>query len=753
VLLACVFASMIALAPQDGAANAKLPADFVPALNYAERPVEFWIDELEQTQGRSSRAVWCLYYHDDRSPRVIDALKRWLRRWVHAELDTPRVIDTVLNEWGVEFEPLTIEEFLATEGETQGEPITLEAHANQPWQPRYRPVDLRLYGDSSVLLQSVLDEARNATAREIVERGKIGDASTWECNLGRYTDWSEHALQAACTLIVRREHIPKVLQALIEHSEAAWWQLGSGDLGPSFLLRKLLPWAQEQVGSGLAEAVGAELDHARDASEQLRWLKYLATLNSGPYWPQIDVRGALSSVVARLDQPGEVRAEAWGVLNRIAGIKQATGGLPDKDYHNEWLSRPYDDAELEEALAHALAPRLAAAIASDSDFVPTLEWIQVTGLHSQLVRDACTPMLLEVAHRDDEFGLSALRILCHFGRTDDFVKQRYVEWLSRWRAFDDAGIERVPCLREHNEATLAALRSVFARAEHKASFEDRLACAGLTDGYVEAMAQQMLEEIARVGAGYDALVHEGFRGILTVAPNDERVVKVQKLALTIAAKRAHAIDWSKDARDYAALLRDDDMAGTFGDFMPHMRAGFGNAISLKLATPEFIEAALRIVEAGGWPRYDRHVDYACDLLSLCELDPQQRGRFYYADKGRRLSQGLPLPTIDSSVPRANLAPSTVEDVVPIAREYLYGGEWSWLRPLLLVARLVPRDEAYLLATLEHGTADARAFAVKLVLEAKLDTPAIRAVVAKLSDDCDRKTRELARKVRRERDWK
>ena len=146
-----------------------------------------------------------------------------------------------------------------------------------------------------------------------------------------------------------------------------------------------------------------------------------------------------------------------------------------------------------------------------------------------------------------------------------------------------AGFFQQPPHRPIAPLVASALRAVFEREFTKDPFATRLACAGLTDGYVEPLAQQFLERLdATLSPLLETIVRQGFRGILPIAASEERAVRDGKFALAIAAKRAHGLDWSDDERQYAALLATGQ--------------NFENPAYLKLISTPFVEAALTSLE-------------------------------------------------------------------------------------------------------------------------------------------------------------
>jgi hypothetical protein len=569
------------------------------------------------------------------------------------------------------------------------------------------------------------------------------------------SDDSDVAKSAACTLIARREFIAPTLLSFLERADKKP-QLSTWDettRRPRTTWSELLDWTRAQLGSAVADMLAMRLAAANDDTQRLHVLDFALVARA-------DLRSAAVAIAALRDAPDPLGERARSLFALLSDEQVPFGGgwddWGDGWFHYAYVTAAYDDPELEENLARVWAPRLTEAAARADIPIELLRHVHLAGLRSARVRDACEPTLLELAKRDDALGLEALRLLCHFGSKAPLVRERYMARMTSWNDFTTNGLDKIPCLQHHDERSLAALRAVFDRANSKSVFEDRLACAGLIDGTVEPMAQTLLERLA--DASYAYTVEKEFRGILPVSAGDSKIARVHKYALTIAAKRAHGLDWSQEAHDYASILRGGYPESGAGGYNDYFEWGFVNAIHLKLTTPEFVDAALKVAEDGdvldGGTGFDLHVNYACDLLAIAELTPEQKARFYKAAPHRASGpdtwQGITL--IENHERGTDIGKDALERVVDYRRD-LYRGEWESLNDILAVTHLIPRDETFLLAALDRGSVAARSFGLDLVDEHKLDTPSIRAAIAKLANDCDRKTRELARKIRSECGWK
>ncbi len=72
---------------------------FLPAFDFAQRDVDTWLRQVEESQGRDHDALWSVFYHDDRSHAVVDRLVCVCRTTTD---DAARVdIQTLLCHWGV----------------------------------------------------------------------------------------------------------------------------------------------------------------------------------------------------------------------------------------------------------------------------------------------------------------------------------------------------------------------------------------------------------------------------------------------------------------------------------------------------------------------------------------------------------------------------------------------------------------------------------------------------------------------------
>lgn len=112
---------MLALALMLSLAAAQTPADpfadvFLPAFEYAKHPVEHWMQEFEKSEGKSTDALWCIYYCDRRTSEVLDFLHRWRGKLPDPQprpssitgnaRNVAREIEAILIDWNVLRDPL-----------------------------------------------------------------------------------------------------------------------------------------------------------------------------------------------------------------------------------------------------------------------------------------------------------------------------------------------------------------------------------------------------------------------------------------------------------------------------------------------------------------------------------------------------------------------------------------------------------------------------------------------------------------------
>lgn len=523
-----------------------------------------------------------------------------------------------------------------------------------------------------------------------------------------------------------------------------------------YALRSILPrvrderWIQDLAGAAVGEAIGLELAAAESDEERIGWLRILKEVRP------TNREGAMDEVTSLLGMGGELGDEAQEVILSTYDIRLSRGG--ESPLH-EYLERPpHTEAAAQERLSLVVARTLAKVSASSNFDSEALDLVLLCAARSPEARELAIPGLIEELRRAISRGrepdsLHVLRVLCHLDARHAFVRGRYLHTLSRWYKTWGARLDHLPCWKRHDEETLAAFDDVFSRAPSKLDLVDRLTFAGLVDVREHDIARRFLEAIDGEHQGAWAhLWQQGFRRAELPRPEEPKIARVNKLALAIATLKDRSEDHSEAASALASILGGGYSCGGAGGYSDYYEWGFYHAIRLDLRGPEFVEAALGVLEEV-WP-FSAHVEYAWALLAEAELTPEQAARMDAAPwkpEGPQSGcwRGLSLlsPREQDGQPRR----ASLRDL-PRLRQELYEGKTDRLPTILARTPLIARDEGYLLAQMERGKVGERMQALELVRGHALDFPTLRAAVAARTRDCDHRVRQLAADLMQERGW-
>ena len=340
------------------------------------------------------------------------------------------------------------------------------------------------------------------------------------------------------------------------------------------------------------------------------------------------------------------------------------------------------------------------------------------------------PRLIEILRETKKPRV--LRSLCLLGAEDEFVRERYLETMRSEEVRSGGKIDLLPYWKHHDEETLAAFERVFSRAD-KLALMHHLVFAGLLDSAEHDIVRRFFEAMEeQPGDRWDHLRAWGFRHVAIPSLDEPKVMRANKLGLSIATLKARGEDYAECASALAELLwsgYDRRGADGWGDYYGY---GFRHALDLGLSGTEFVEAALILLESER--PFFSHVDHARELLSGAELTEEQAARAVALP----VWSGGPMPVGLRGIPHM--------------RRELYRGNTEWLDELCALTPLIPRDEEYLLVLLQRGRLDQRLRMLEVIRDEELDSPKIRAAVIERTRDCDHRVRELATTIVVERDW-
>jgi hypothetical protein len=516
-------------------------------------------------------------------------------------------------------------------------------------------------------------------------------------------------LRAAFTLLSRGAHHLDALRAFL----------------PSFPKHD---WIRDFAGAAVGEAIGVELAAATSDAERIHLLRVLEKTKDA------NRAGAMDAVLTFVERNDEIGQRARDVLlDTYIHLGRAQNNRSIHFFtRREKIENPAIQSRLLRIALWLLEDRL-----EGSPGVPdwdSLDLAALCGIRSAVVREVVVPRLIEILRETGKPRV--LRLLCHLGVEDELVRRRYLETLRNWDAAVGGKLELLPYWKDHDEETLAAFDRVFSEADDKLALVHHLVFAGLVDSSEHDIARRFFEAMKeRPGEDWGALRAWGFRHVAVPSPEEPKIKQVNKLGLTISTLTARGEDYSEAANALARILQGGYDLGGGGGGSDYYQSAFWHAEALGLHGPEFVEAALRVLESER-PLFN-HLQFARDLLSVAELTREQAAR-------------LAALTWWPAVPRA---PRLRE--IPRLRQKLYSEKWQWLKwleGLCAVTPLIPRDEEYLLAVVLRGDQWQRRRALYLVRDGRLDSPAIRAAVTDRARDCDCRIRELAGTIVEELGW-
>jgi len=691
----------------------------VPAVDHGTRSVDEWLARFRAGGPEAREALWCLYYADERFPRVIDALRDGLGGDLRCD------VDAVLTDWEIPHDPLSPAHFGVSGGESFEARLGMSSASFdvRPWL-----LDL----PEEELLAALDSGARPRRAR------------------------------AALSLVARHREVERALRALVEwlgESRVTWrtslWaREGETELDGEDALGILgFAWAWRFAGEE-AERVLAELllDASVDLELRRFVLERLVPRSTYDRRPAREPR--LRAALLDLTAGGPLADGARAELATLVGAAPA-GRV-----------RPFDEAHLHRRSLGLVAPE-------DDELRARLvaEWIEAEGpapsidseleLLGRLTFSVLgAPQTLEVARpwlearleRPGRVGEEALRALCHAGESGSRVRAAYVahvEFLQPDRDEVDPPRklrERVPCLRQHDDRTAEALAALVRRCESPMELLPAMEAAGWITDPAPPLAFEFFVAQAAVTdpeALWGALDFRGYAGPCELLVTDSAWTRVATLGIRARGELRRGRDARAEAAELWTILErgNPKTGGSPNDF--HMRA-MRLVCELDLDPERFTDYALGLLmsESESYLSYPRTT--AVRLLAGMDLDRRQQGLLC------RMRTG-PLPVDGWQELLASQGRASVERAVDLRRD-LYAGRPRALQALLRVTKPSALDRRYLLDQLEHGTAVQRREALEMVRNFELDAPEIAAGVRARRADGDPRVRELAADLCRRREW-
>ncbi len=666
-------------------------AEFIPARDHDQKTVPEWIADLEHSHGRSLGAIWSLYYAGERTREVIEALKKGLVTTDDAV--ARRALDTILSHWSVACEAPSARAYV-------GGQATIAADQLFPPPRRLGATTPKPSGEILTTLEQVIGALLKNRETDI-------------------------ALDTIVCLERERQHTPLPGvdgEVAIAHTHA---------------------WARAFAGSAYGEAFARHLRHesARtpfDAREWGRLLDEIPELGRGSF-------AAGRALLEALDGPLERASPARAALEKLLPFIQSQAS--EAQIH--WRLGQDDGIDPDE---QQIVTELAIRMLDQEVAAQDLRRLHATIVSTPMLAGLIQGRLLELARRQDDTGLEALRILGHMGVRDAMLRQRYLDVVRAWNDFSDNALERFPCWRLHDDETLAALAEVLDRAGARRAFQFRLWFAGLTDARRSPIAMRYLSDPVIRSHG-DGLVVHGFRGLFPLEPDERIGGRVNQLALRIATLKDDGKGFSAEEAELASLLLVPPGIDDKGSDDGPVDLGLFLARTLGLRSDDIVSAAFDLLRRGSSEDFSANSYEAAAYLNTARLSLEQE-----LELRRLLPWSPPVSRgwwdVDTVAPTDTgpLQGQLAIELVPQIRMAIYGGLVQALDDLLAITRLVPRDEDYLLAVIDRGPAEAREWAVGLVRRRNLDTIRIRAAVGARGLDFDGRVCRAAQRLIAERGW-
>ncbi len=681
---------------------------FLPAFEYQSRTSAEWLDAFVRSGGEDSDALFCVFYWDDRSEPVLAALRSCLLA-PGTSAGARRNIETVLSHWQVEYE-------LPPALPPPPQPAPRDGMYYPSRRPFVPPLPL-LEGDDPSLL-ALLRQAEDPLRRA----------------------------RAAITLVCRQRHveevIPLLVRAVFDQTKGTWrgqvFSRSNGEVPETEALGHALIFCMDFAGSAADQALAGLLGD--EQSEEALVLFVLRQVGSSSVaLPEVYLP-VLPDLAARTGKTGR-----WALRRALLlglGQRWSRYFADLTDQANRWAvgSRSQDDPPTPEAgmlMARVTAAFLSAALQGSVQFDPRDAWLFLEpGLRDETVRGEVIAGLLPFLDRD---GDDVFRVLCHLGADAPEMKERYLQVLEAWSDLSGEGLERLPCLHQHDQETLSALTALFERAEEKRPFLWPLAAAGLLDDEMSDLGRRTLAAMdAHHPHGWWDVHRLGCRCAPEVHPTDDPAVQVNKLALAIRTLRDRGQDATAQASRLMALLSEnEEPQGDFGYSDPFV-LGAARIAELGIATSEFLDWAVEYL----LHQNTYHFAEVADMVACFPLNRRQQAILCHATEDDPFGE------------QSRVGLLAVQGVVSIEcadwiREHLERSFNLEIIDLLLdITRPTAAERDLLARAITGGIAGDRARALHIVEKHGVDAAEIVAAVTHAQADCDACVRRAAGKALR-----
>lgn len=701
-----IMAALLALVL--GAPPSRAAEPFLPFFECQGATLDEWLRRFDGSGGRSSQALWCVFYRDDGSERVRAALRRWYRDG--ADERVRKEIVAILTHWGE-----TPEETPALEDAPPPVPVG-DAYpiAKRPFAPPFAPLE----GEVEAVRRALAGTDRVARAR------------------------------AAVALVRRPEEVERVVRtlvtALFEETQGTWRgrlvQSSEPAQDASELTGHALEWCVEFAGDA-ADAALIGMIEDPELGDDLRQF----ILRQVPFSRHQDVREigtALRDLCDRTDGIGVNALER--LLQLLRGSEPWSIATPPDP--NNWTlhvlqtRRPMADPALEALVAGALAAQLELAIDGDRLGPVLVAEALELATRSAEVRLRVVPVLLSAFQETRAAEEVLVYALISLGESSPALREAYVEVLDSLKKPTREQILRIPCLREHDERTTAALERLFRRLDDPGDLVYPMFFGGLLHPRASRLGGEFLDWCVEHGQfAWSPLYELGLRDEPELRTTDPLIARVMKSAITVRTRLERGRPAEAAIVALLGLLRDGvEPEGDFGPWADPFAAGFRVIGELDVATPDFLDWSVGFMLDAN----HGHQEHAAAMLTHYALDRHQQALLCHLQDIFGISEYVEVLACQGAASLERVA--EIRDLLAEPRRDFRTQtarvDLEVLDAVLRITRPTAREQAWLAAAIEGGVCSDRARALAIVEARCVDTPAIRAAVERAASDVDSKVR-------------
>jgi hypothetical protein len=673
---------------------------FVPALDFATRPVAEWRRLLDSDE-LGARAAWCLYYADDRSLPTLDAMRDALATPTAPAAHLP--LDAILTSWGAQFDELPASAFM------------LEGKLVEP--------------------DALIPGPRGSATGE--DSKLLGMLSSEDLDV---------AFPAALALLARDVEPHAALRRMADALDAGRpFDVPTGQ------------WILEHARDGWGIELGARIrnDVAKGRGDGASVVRRVAHLVQ---FPDAAV-GAIDALVELADASLPDSATAEKLVRPVSGPDPYSHST----FHRRLRHPPSDDVRRSDALVRFYGTRVHRAAELGRIDLAVLAEIEAHLPLFPGIAAAVEPGLVTLLGKQVEAKAELLRVLGHVRSSAPEVRTAWIETVRAWSDFTIPGMQRFPCRASFDDETRATLLEAMQSAPSTSVFENVLLFSGEVDADRSNLARCFLDHLGKQAGAWSFLPSNGFRGLVdepfelpeSLRRNGDdfelqngRALRVNRLALACATRQARGED---TRRDEAAIAQMIALPYTFDGAegpVDYVQWGLWHARKPGLHSEPIVRVAFaRLVEAD----WDCHKEIAQVYFENAELTIEQQVELARLTSYRPASEWRGLNIENERFGGRGKGKVALERSATL-RRLLYGGNTRVLEELARITRLAERDLDYLLAVLTRGPVRSRDWALWLVEQESIDAPRVRDAVRRRTSDVDPGVSRRAKRLLEGKGW-